>query len=263
MGQGAPMAGKGGAMKEADLYAPVKAFLEAQGYTVKSEIGPADVMAMRGDEPPVIVELKTALNLTLILQGVARLAMFDHVYLPCRSRRNGHTRYRDLIALLRRLGLGLLTVTQGRVEAHLDPGPCQPRRNLARAGRLLREFQRRQGDPNTGGTTGVKRMTAYRQDALRIAALLAEGPSRPAALARASGIARAGAILSDDHYGWFERVARGVYALSPAGRQAIAAPPVPLTGHARAAQPPRRGCPQALAPPARSYPLPDVHRRTP
>ena len=35
---------------------------------------------------------------------------------------------------------------------------------------MLREFQRRVGDPNTGGTTGVKRMTAYRQDALRLAA---------------------------------------------------------------------------------------------
>ena len=45
-------------MPEADLYGPIKRFLEAQGYEVKGEIGPCDVMAVRGDEGPVVVELK-------------------------------------------------------------------------------------------------------------------------------------------------------------------------------------------------------------
>ena len=31
-------------MKEADLYPPLKAFLEAQGYEVKAEIGACDIM---------------------------------------------------------------------------------------------------------------------------------------------------------------------------------------------------------------------------
>lgn len=205
-------------MKEAYLYAPVKAFLEAQHYTVKSEIGPADVMAIRGDEPPVIVELKTALNLPLILQGVARQALFADVYLAVPQPTKWTHRYRDLIALLRRLGLGLLTVKGDRVETHLDPGPYQPRRNAPRADRLLREFQRRVGDPNTGGTTGTPRMTAYRQDALRCLAALDQGPQRAAAVARASGVARAAALMRADHYGWFDRVARGTYAASPKGR---------------------------------------------
>ena len=39
-------------MAEADLYAPIKAFLEAQGYRVKGEIGRCDVLAVRGDEGP-------------------------------------------------------------------------------------------------------------------------------------------------------------------------------------------------------------------
>ncbi len=210
-------------MKESDLYAPVKAFLEAQGYAVKSEIGPADVMAIRGDEPPVIVELKTALNLSLILQGVARQALFADVYLAVPQPPKWTHRYRDLIALLRRLGLGLLTVKGDRVEAHLDPGPYQPRRSAPRAGRLLREFQRRAGDPNTGGTTGVKRMTAYRQDALRCLAALTDGPLRAAAVARATGVARAATLMRADHYGWFDRVALGTYAASPKGQAARAA----------------------------------------
>jgi hypothetical protein len=208
-------------MKESDLYPPVKAFLESQGYTVKGEIGPADVMALRGDEPPVIVELKTALNLTLILQGVARQTLFADVYLAVPQPPKWTHRYRDLTALLRRLGLGLLTIRNGAVEAHLDPGPYQPRHSAPRAGRLLREFQRRAGDPNVGGTTGIQRMTAYRQDALRLAALLQTAPASPAALVKPTGIANARAILSDDHYGWFERVSRGVYALTPKGRTAL------------------------------------------
>ncbi len=45
-------------MREADLYPPLKAYLEAQGYEVKAEIGDCDLLARRGGEPPVVVELK-------------------------------------------------------------------------------------------------------------------------------------------------------------------------------------------------------------
>jgi len=66
---------------EAALYGPVKALLEAQGYIVKGEIVGCDVVAVRGDEPPVVVELKRAFGLALVLQGIDRLAMTDAVYL--------------------------------------------------------------------------------------------------------------------------------------------------------------------------------------
>jgi hypothetical protein len=215
-------------MRESDLYAPVKAYLEAQGYEVKAEIGDCDLMARRGAEPPVVVELKLGFTLALVLQGVARQALFEHVYLavPVSGARGWKLRYRDILRLCRRLGLGLLAVRPGpgpQVEAHLDPGPAVPRRNGPRAGRLLREFERRVGDPNTGGVTGVKRVTAYRQDALRCAAHLAgAGPSRAAGVAAATGVARAAALMRADHYGWFERVAHGVYALTPQGARGLA-----------------------------------------
>jgi hypothetical protein len=214
-------------MRETDLYLPVKTFLEAQGYEVKAEIGACDLMARRGEEAPVIVELKTSFSLALVLQGVARQALFEHVYLAVPLKKSGWgPRYRDVQSLCRRLGLGLLAVrveAGATVEAHLDPGPYLPRRNAARAGRLLREFDRRMGDPNMGGSTRVKRMTAYRQDALRLAQALAEGPQKPATLAKALTIPRAGDMLRDDHYGWFERVERGLYGLTPQGRAALLA----------------------------------------
>jgi hypothetical protein len=216
-------------MKEADLYPPLKAFLEAQGYEVKAEIGACDIMALRAGDPPLVVEMKLGFNLSLVLQGVARQALFDTVYLAVAAPKKGWpARYKDIVALCRRLGLGLLVVTPGEtgadpglVEAHLDPGPYLPRRNVARAGRLLREFQRRVGDPNQGGTTGIKRMTAYRQDALRCLASVADGPLKAAEVAKRAGVAKAASLMRADHYGWFDRVALGVYALSPKGLAAL------------------------------------------
>ena len=216
-------------MKEADLYPPLKAFLEAQGYEVKAEIGACDIMALRAGDPPLVVEMKLGFNLSLVLQGVARQALFDTVYLAVAAPKKGWpARYKDIVALCRRLGLGLLVVTPGEagadpglVEAHLDPGPYLPRRNATRAGRLLREFQRRVGDPNQGGTTGIKRMTAYRQDALRCLASVADGPLKAAEVAKRAGVAKAASLMRADHYGWFDRVALGVYALSPKGLAAL------------------------------------------
>ncbi len=66
---------------EADLYQPVKLFLEGQGYDVKGEVRGCDVVARRGDEKLLIVELKLRFNLQLVLQGVERLALTDQVYL--------------------------------------------------------------------------------------------------------------------------------------------------------------------------------------
>ena len=154
---------------ESELYAPVKAFLEAQGYVVKAEIKGCDVVGVRGDEPPVIVELKLGFGLGLVHQGIDRLALSDVVYLAVATwpRRLGETR-----KLCRRLGLGLMIVARKRVEVVLDPVPYTPRRNAKRSFLLLGEHAKRIGDPNRGGVTRTPIMTAYRQEALRCATLL-------------------------------------------------------------------------------------------
>ena len=210
-------------MKEADLYPALKCYLQGQGYEVKAEIGACDLMARRGQEPAVVVEMKLSFSLALVMQGVARQGLFDHVYLAVpEPQKRWPQRYKDILALCRRLGLGLLAVTPDQqVEAHLDPAPYAPRRNLAKAGRLLREFERRVGDPNTAGTTGVKRMTHYRQDALRCAFALRAGDMKAAQIAGASGVSRAARLMRDDHYGWFERVSLGIYTLTTKGRAAL------------------------------------------
>jgi len=205
---------------ESDLYAPVKALLEGQGYVVKGEVRGCDVVAVRGGEPPVIVELKRAFGLGLVLQGVDRLAVSDRVYLAVGQ---WPKRMRNVKKLCRRLGLGLMVVVAARADIVLDPVPYRPRLNKRKTGRLLGEHARRVGDPNRGGsTTRVPMMTAYRQEALRCAELLASnGPMKLAALRTAADAPRAATILQQDVYGWFERVERGVYTVSPAGRRGL------------------------------------------
>jgi hypothetical protein len=211
-------------MRETELYAPVKAFLEAQGYKVKSEVKGCDVVAVREGAEPVIVELKLQLSLALLLQGVDRQQISDHVYVCVPSGKGVRwaTQIKDAVRLCRRLGLGLLSLHNGAVLAHIDPGPYAPRKFKRRKDLLLREFQNRVGDPNTGGQVKRKIITAYRQDALRIAMYLSEaGTIKPAFARDTLGVSKAAAILQADYYGWFERVERGIYGLRPLGTEAL------------------------------------------
>ena len=212
-------------MRETDLYPPVKAFLEGQGYVVKGEIGPADVVGLRGEEPPVIVELKTGFSLALVHQGIARQAVSPHVYLavPAIPGRRAWTALKANLKLARRLGLGVLTVrgADGLVTIHCDPGPFRPRLAERPKERLLREFAARRGDPSPGGGTRIGLVTAYRQDALALAAhLAATGPCKGSRARDATGVARATAIMRDNHYGWFAKVSLGTYDLTEAGAAA-------------------------------------------
>lgn len=213
--------------RETDLYPAVKTFLEGQGYVVKSEVGAADVVAVRGAEPPVIVELKLGFSLTLVHQCVARLGVTDDVYMAVERGKGKRFQkaVKDMARLCRRLGLGLMTVrlSDDLVQVHCDPGPYAPRKNAKRQGKLLKEFAARQGDPNDGGQTRVGLITAYRQDALKLAMYLYEvGASKGADVARETGVARATTMMRHDHYGWFEKVEKGVYGLTPKGAEAVA-----------------------------------------
>ncbi|MDA7426297.1 DUF2161 domain-containing phosphodiesterase [Thalassococcus lentus] len=211
--------------RESELYGPVKRLLEAQGYSVKGEVGAADLVAVRDDQPPVIVELKLRITLALFHQAVARLSMTDDVYIavPKPTGKTARRALKDNLGLCRRLGIGFITVRpDGRAEVHCDPGPYAPRKNKRRKDRLLREFERLRGDPNEGGATRHGLVTAYRQDALRCAVYLVEtGPEKGAIVAKATGVPAATRIMRDNHYGWFEKVETGIYGLTQAGRQGL------------------------------------------
>ncbi len=208
--------------RETDLYQPVKSYFQAQGYQVKGEIGEVDVMAVRGTEPPVLIELKLGFSLALLHQGVARQAVSDAVYLAVPH--IGSKKIKENLSLCRRLGLGLITVRlrDGFVEVLADPAPYRPRKSSLRKTRLLREFARRVGDPNAGGATRASIITSYRQDALRCARYLQnKGASKGAVVAKEAEVPKATRIMADDYYGWFARIKTGVYTLTPKGLEAL------------------------------------------
>jgi hypothetical protein len=209
---------------ETSLYQPVKAFLEGAGYEVKGEIGSCDLVGLSVADPPVVVvcELKLSFNLELILQAVDRASIADEVWIAARiskgKGREADKRYRDLC---RRLGIGMLAVSDsGDVSVIVSSISPMPRTNPKRRSRLVREHQRRRGDPTLGGSTRTPIMTAYRQQALICAEALIGGPLRPRDIKPAAP--DAGKILLGNVYGWFERVSNGVYQLTEAGRGAVA-----------------------------------------
>ena len=210
-------------MPETALYPPLKSFLEKQGYTVKAEVGAADIVALRGDQDILIIELKTAFSLSLFHQCIARQAITDVVYLavPRQAGKRFLKSLNENKKLARRLGLGVITVrlSDGLVEIHQDPGPFKPRKSTQKQDRLLRAFARLRGDPNQGGSTRQGLVTGYRQDALHCAAFLAKnGASKGASVAKATGVTKATTIMRDNHYGWFQRRQTGFYELSLRGQ---------------------------------------------
>ncbi|MBR1122461.1 hypothetical protein JQ628_13120 [Bradyrhizobium lablabi] len=209
---------------ETALYLPVKRFLEKLGFAVKGEIGGCDLVALSGDDPPVVVigELKLAFNLELVLQAVDRASAADEVWLAAKlsargKGRESDARYRNLC---RRLGFGMLGVTdRGDVEIIVKPPTSAPRRDPKKRSRLVTEHRRRIGDPVLGGSTRAPIMTAYRQQALACAAALSNGPQRVRDLRQT--VPDAGKILLHNVYGWFDRAERGIYVLTDAGRAAL------------------------------------------
>ncbi len=221
-------------VRETDLYLPVKEFLEARGYTVKSEVQNCDVVAVKDEEPIVVVELKLTFSMDLVLQGIQRQSITDDVYVAVRApdtpakHRSWRSRQRDYKKLCRMLGLGFMIVNpdlsrERNVNVLVDPGPYVPRKIKRQKTRLMLEFSKRTGDPNTGGANRTRIITAYRQDALRCAmALNRQGSLKVADIRAATGVEKAGSILQRNHYGWFERIGRGVYRLSEAGGESLA-----------------------------------------
>ncbi|MBL6845581.1 MAG: hypothetical protein ISQ85_01625 [Planktomarina sp.] len=213
-------------MRESDLYEPIKRHFQNLGYVVKGEVGAADVMAVRGNEPAIIIELKLGFSLTLFHQATERLRISDHVYVAV-VRPEGKFGYKRLKLnqnLCRRLGLGLLTlrVRDQFVELHCMPEQYNPRKSAKKSKQIMKLFERLDGDPNSGGATRHGLVTGYRQDALKCATFLAiSGASRGAVVAKETGVESATSLMRNNVYGWFDKVEQGVYALNSTGKKGL------------------------------------------
>jgi len=210
-------------MKESDLYAPIKAFLEASGYQVAAEVKNCDVVATRDDEL-IVIELKTGANMQLLVQATDRQIFSESVYVAVPSPRNRRaSHWRGIKRVLRRLELGLITVDLKRdepvVNIEFDPLPYQKRSLKKRRRAIIQELAGRSGDYNVGGTTREKRITAYRENAILIATCMKQHgrAMKPAELRNFDTGEKTTSILASNHYGWFQRVDRGLYRLTNQG----------------------------------------------
>jgi len=252
---------------EKELYVPVRNYLIQQGWDVKGEVKYCDVAAVK-DDIFLVVEMKTSLNLDVILQAAIRQRTADIVYIavPKNSRILFTKRWKNILYLLRRLEVGLLLVDlkfkshitgeakiekaaadkqkannagggdiklentgddKVKVEEVLEPKPFSRDMSRRLSGKkrnlMLKEFNARYGDYNTGGVSGERLVTAYRELALQIAALLERNGRLSIKELKALGTdnKKTAKLLQDNFYGWFQRVSRAVYELSEKGKEEI------------------------------------------
>jgi len=202
------------------MYKPLKKFLQKKGYTVHSEVEGVDVMAQKPGEL-LIVEMKTSFNLQLIYQLIERLKMTDQVYayIPLGKGGRWPKTYKRMCGLLKRLHCGLITLdqkTRKTVVVEFEPASFKGRTNYAKKNLALKEFEGRSIDLNQAGSTGKLLFTAYKEKAIRVAMYLYEhGASSTKDVKENLDIEKAAVILNKNYQGWFERVSRGVYGITP------------------------------------------------
>jgi|TARA_B110000240_G_scaffold100020_1_gene113303 hypothetical protein len=214
-------------MLETDLYLPLKTWFENQGFEVRGEVNHCDLVAQRGDDL-VVVELKLKPSLKLLYQAADRLQITDEVYIGLPAPTKQRKALKAFQKLLGKLGVGLLLIHTSsighRVEQALPPSVVPHRRSRRKALALTKEFSGRGQTDNLGGAASIKILTVYREDALLIFAFLENLTiASPKQLIALGCAARAGQILRDNHYDWFERVKRGHYALKPSASAAVTA----------------------------------------
>ncbi len=212
---------------ESDLFKPIQKYLINQGYSVKAEVLHCDITAVKEDEL-VVIELKKNLNLSLLIQAANRQKFADSVYVAIarepskRLPRN----FKGACHLLKRLEMGLILVsflkTKTKVEIIFHPSQYKKRKSHKVRRSIIREISGRTGNFNTGGSTGRPIVTAYRECAIHIACfLLKYDELSPAKLRQFGTSNKTQNILADNHYGWFERVKRGIYRLHSQGERAL------------------------------------------
>ncbi len=214
-------------MNESDLFQPINEYLVKNGYSVNSEVLHCDIIAQKNEEV-IAIELKKNFNATLLIQAVERQKFADSVYIAIlKPKRKGNLKnWKGMCHLLKRLEIGLILVsflkTKARIDIVLHPADNLKKKSNKKRRAILREIDNRSGNYNKGGITRKKIVTAYRENAIFIACCLHKyGELSPKKLRELGTGNKTSSILQKDHYGWFERISKGVYKLHTNGAEAL------------------------------------------
>ncbi|WP_421383739.1 DUF2161 domain-containing phosphodiesterase [Bacillus salacetis] len=224
---------------ESDLYKPIQKHFVKEGYKVNGEVKDCDLTAVKGEDL-IIVELKLNLTVDLLIQATKRQRLTDLVYIAIPRPKNMRSRrWKDLCHLVRRLELGLITVSVANKIPKLQfiqhPEPFDLVKSKSGGSRkrkaLLAEIEGRSADYNIGGSSKTKIMTAYKESCIMIACCLDEyGQMAPKDLIKLGTGNKTQSILSKNYYRWFERVERGIYRITDKGKKDLKEYPE-LTSH--------------------------------
>ncbi len=214
---------------ERDLFGPIKAYFEKQGYVCDGEVGDIDLYMERGDETAA-VELKVTLDFKAVQQAALRQKITDTVYIGIfKPKDMRSSSFRDKVYLLKRLGIGLLVVSKRSklVEVASEPVVSELSsykiRNKGKKNAVSKEFHERKTKLNVGGVTGEKLITSYREKALLVLDACVElgGEASTKDIRELSGVENATTIMYHNHYGWFENTAKGKYRVRDVGYAAF------------------------------------------
>lgn len=215
---------------EKDLFAPIKEYFEALGFTVDGEVKGID-MYMEKDGESAAVELKTEFDFRVVQQAALRQKICDTVFIGTFTPKDMRSHaFSDKLYLLKRLGIGLIVVSKrsGAVSIVNEPVVSElsafQARNKARKAAVSKEFARRKTKTNTGGVTHTKLVTGYREDALLVLNALCElgGTAKAIEVHKLSAVDKSATILRSNFYGWFRHNKQeGTYSLTEAGYDAL------------------------------------------
>ncbi len=213
--------------KESDLYQPVCKFFTELGYDVQAEVNSCDLVAKRDGEI-IAAELKKSFCLKLVYQAIDRQSMTDFVYMviPRPSKGAKGSGWNDMLRLAKRLNLGIITVALDSPLKTVDvvavPENNSARKNYTRKAALSRETDSRNLRTNIGGINKTKILTAYREKSIFVLCLTEKyGQITQATVNKLLNEPYAGNIISRNFYGWFEKISKGLYSVSAAGKAVL------------------------------------------
>lgn len=213
---------------EKDLFMPIKTYFESFGYSCDGEVNDIDIYMEKEDES-IAVELKQTLDFKAVQQAALRQKITDYVYIGIfKPKSLNSSSFRDKIYLLKRLGIGLIVVSKRTHNIEIINSPEVVEltsfqiRNKGKKIALSEEFRKRKIKNNTGGVTGTKLITSYREDALLVLNAIIElgGKASTSKIRLLSGIDKSTQILYNNYYGWFSRCEKGVYKVENSGLMA-------------------------------------------
>lgn len=214
---------------EKDLFRPIKEYFEKNGYVCDGEVNDIDLY-MECNGKSVAVELKQTLDFKAVQQAALRQKITDTVFIGIfRPRDMYSSSFKDKLYILKRLGIGLIVVSEKTKQIEIVSEPVVSelslfqRTNKYKKKALESEFKRRKVKNNVGGVHAKKLMTGYREDALLVLDALTElgGEATSREVKNLSGVEKATSIMYSNYYGWFENVEKGRYKVSKEGYDAL------------------------------------------